>query len=59
MVNTIPMHVLNGPKYLVYHTLDLLLRQRRPLALDCFVKIHVHKFKNQGKSTRWLVVENL
>jgi len=57
MKNAVFVHVVNGLDYLVHVELDSLLRQVVASALDCFVHVHIHEFKNKGEPACRLVIK--
>ena len=59
MVNTIPMHMVNGLENLVHHLFDPRLWQRSPLSFDGFVHVHFHQLEDQSQSSCRLIVEHL
>ena len=57
--NTVFVHVIDCLDHLVHVIADPRFWQVVPAALDCLVHVHVHQFEDEGKATRWLVIQHL
>lgn len=59
MKNTVLVHVIDGLNDLVHVEFYSLFRQIVSASFDCFVHIHVHKFKHKCEPACGLIVKHL